>query len=73
MDQAPEGYNTSSGTYGAASSLRENGEVQFNFKEYEDQQFGILSHFYRIRIDQVRFTKNLLILMFELSDANSPS
>ena len=53
MDQPPEGYNTSSGTYGAASSLRENGEVQFNFKEYEDQQFGILSHFYRIRIDQV--------------------
>ena len=36
-------------TYGAATSLRETGEVNFNFREYDNY----LDYFYRVRIDSV--------------------
>ena len=56
VDKPPNGYNSSGGTYGAGNSLRENGEVQFNFKEVDEENFDSLSHFYRIRINKVRLT-----------------
>ena len=52
-DKHPVGFNASSGTYGAASSLRETGEVAFNFKFYDDKQQNFLTGFHRVRINQV--------------------
>ena len=46
VDQYQEGYNSSYGTYGAASSLRQNGEVDFNFKDYDN----FFNNFYRVRV-----------------------
>ena len=38
LDQHQEGYDESnSTTYGAATSLRENGELDFNFREYDNK------------------------------------
>ena len=50
VDQYQEGYNSSYGTYGAASSLRQNGEVDFNFKDYDN----FFNNFYRVRVDKAR-------------------
>ena len=49
VDQYQEGYNSSYGTYGAASSLRQNQEVDFNFKDYDNY----LKDKYRVRVDSV--------------------
>ena len=49
VDQYQEGYNSSYGTYGAASSLRQNGEVDFNFKDYDN----FFNNFYRVRVNSV--------------------
>ena len=46
VDQYQEGYNSSYGTYGAASSLRQYGEVDFNFKDYDN----FFNNFYRVRV-----------------------
>jgi len=47
VDKHMPGFNSSSQTYGAATSLRETGEVQFNIDDYESW----LDEFYRVRID----------------------
>ena len=50
LDQHQENYDeANSTTYGAATSLRQTGEVNFNFREYDDY----LDRFYRVRIDSV--------------------
>ena len=50
LDQHQVDYDeANSTTYGAATSLRETGEVNFNFREYDDY----LDQFYRVRIDSV--------------------
>ena len=61
VDEHPEGYNSSSGTYGAASSLRENGEVAFNFKTHDDEQIQFLTYKYRVRVDTVSASKHTSI------------
>merc|ERR1712241_394717 len=63
VDEHPEGYNSSSGTYGAASSLRENGEVAFNFKTHDDEQIQFLTYKYRVRVDTI---------MVQLLDTSNP-
>ena len=47
MDQYVDGYDNV--TYGAATSLRLDHEVDFNFKEHDD----FLNKFFRVRIDAV--------------------
>ena len=50
LDQHQSGYDVSSSqTYGAGTSLRQTGELDFNFREYDDY----LDQFYRVRIDGV--------------------
>ena len=50
LDQRQTDYDeANSTTYGAATSLRETGELDFNFREYDDY----LDQFYRVRIDSV--------------------
>ena len=46
-DQYVDGYDNV--TYGAATSLRQNGEVDFNFREHDDY----LNNFFRVRVDAV--------------------
>ena len=60
LDQHQADYDeANSTTYGAATSLRETGEVNFNFREYDDY----LDQFYRVRIDSV---KNQFCLVLNL-------
>ena len=50
LDQHQTDYDeANSTTYGAATSLRETGELDFNFREYD----SYLDQFYRVRIDSV--------------------
>ena len=50
LDQHQEGYDeANSTTYGAATSLRENGELDFNFREY-DNKVPEFSTFLRNRV-----------------------
>ena len=50
LDQHQSDYDeANSTTYGAATSLRETGELDFNFREYD----SYLDQFYRVRIDSV--------------------
>ena len=58
-DDKFDGYNSSSGYYGAVSSLRDRREVNFNLKDYTKkfEEFDV----YRIRLDSVRV---LLIKLF---------
>ena len=50
LDQNQSGHDVSSSqTYGAGTSLRQTGELDFNFREYDDY----LDQFYRVRIDGV--------------------
>ena len=50
MDKHQTGYDkNNSTTYGAATSLRETGEVNFNFRQYDNY----LDKFYRVRINSV--------------------
>ena len=60
LDQHQADYDeANSTTYGAATSLRETGEVNFNLREYDDY----LDQFYRVRIDSV---KNQFCLVLNL-------
>ena len=55
LDQHQEGYDeANSTTYGAATSLRKNGELDFNLKEYDSS----LDQFYRVGIDSVNIWFN---------------
>ena len=52
LDQHQADYDeANSTTYGAATSLRETNETNFNLREYDDN----LDNFYRVRIDSVIF------------------
>ena len=52
LDQHQVDYDeANSTTYGAATSLRETNETNFNLREYDDN----LDNFYRVRIDSVIF------------------
>jgi len=56
LDQHQEGYDeANSTTYGAATSLRENGELDFNFREYDNKynNDSSLDQFYRVRIESI--------------------
>ena len=50
IDATMPGLNSSSIKYGAATSLRENGEVNLNFKEHQN---FFADDDYRVRIDTV--------------------
>ena len=55
LDQHQTDYDeANSTTYGAATSLRQTGEVDFNFREYDTY----LDQFYRVRIDSVNIQFN---------------
>ena len=47
LDHYVDGYDNV--TYGAATSLRENGQVDFNFRMHDD----FLKDFWRVRVDAV--------------------
>ena len=59
LDQHQADYDeANSTTYGAATSLRLTGEVNFNFREYD----SYLDQFYRVRINSVNIHFNGLLI-----------
>ena len=59
LDQHQADYDeANSTTYGAATSLRLTGEVNFNFREYD----SYLDQFYRVRINSVNIHFNELLI-----------